>query len=263
MELKFLDHNEISERKNGTQSHYKVLNLLIFFLIIIILSIFVPILSEKFFIWTFEKPFSEQRIAISESNKTSDTASGIIGTYVNNIPLNDFEKITNLSSKSFKSVDIQIPSIYISSPIFNTEKYGEQLQDIWLSSIHEDELINEYKHYSIYYNKNKIKDDNGTYSHKDATADEVKQMKKEIVRELETNSKFSKFKFHKWYESKNASNPTNSSTTDKKHYSFSSTYEFKDHKMNIFGGAAYKDVTASFVKKDGKIILKEGSLKVR
>lgn len=44
MELKFLNHNEISERKNGTQSHYKVLNLLIFFLIIIILSIFVPIL---------------------------------------------------------------------------------------------------------------------------------------------------------------------------------------------------------------------------
>ncbi|WEM61737.1 hypothetical protein P1T46_01760 [Streptococcus parauberis] len=221
--------------------------------------IFTPILTEKFLVWNFERPFAAQRKAISESNKTFDTASGVVGTYVNNIPLNDFEKITNLSSKSFKSVDIQIPRIYISSPIFNTEKYGNELQNIWLTAIHEDELENQYKYFNIYYDKNKIADENRKYNSNDATSEELTDMKKLIIAELDTNSKFKKVKFKGWYESDKGGDKTKSTTSDGKHYNFSAVYEQKNFKL----GKQYRKVTAEFKKSDGKFALKDRSLKVK
>ncbi|HEM3713367.1 TPA: hypothetical protein U1D23_001456, partial [Streptococcus suis] len=46
-----------------------------------LLFLSIPWLVQKTLYFTLSKPFEAQRVAIKKSNKTSDTASGVEGTY--------------------------------------------------------------------------------------------------------------------------------------------------------------------------------------
>ena len=146
-----------------------------------------PFLTKKFLKLTFNAPFSEKRQAIIANNKTHDAASGIKGTFVNNVPMNLFESMTNISSKSFSKVEIQIPKIYVSSPIFNMSKYGEELQDIWIGSVNESNLEKEFKTFEIYYNNSLINKDGKVYSSKSVPYNDIEYMKDQLSNELKNN----------------------------------------------------------------------------
>ena len=166
----------------------------------------------------------------------------------------------NWTTKSFDEVDIEIPKLYVSSPIFNMERYGDSLQDIWLDSINEDMLSKEFDKYKIYYNKNLVNDNGVQYTSKSATINQISEMKKQIITELKINHKYSKFKFKKWFTPKNGSN-TISATSVHGKYSFEAVMEVKDFKPNVIFGVTSKKITAVFID-DPKIQLVKNSLEV-
>ncbi len=231
-------------------------------LIVIVIGMFfsIPPLIKSFFQLTFGQPFLAQQKAVQRANKTSDTASGVEGTSINKIPFNSFQSMINWTTKSFDEVDIEIPKLYVSSPIFNMERYGDSLQDIWLDSINEDMLSKEFDKYKIYYNKNLVNDNGVQYTSKSATINQISEMKKQIITELKINHKYSKFKFKKWFTPKNGSN-TISATSVHGKYSFEAVMEVKDFKPNVIFGVTSKKITAVFID-EPKIQLVKNSLEV-
>lgn len=226
-----------------------------------LLFLSIPWLVQKTLYFTLSKPFEAQRVAITKSNKTSDTASGVEGTYINNIPFNDFEKLMNFSSVSFKSVDIQIPRIYITSPIFNMKEYGDQLQDIWIDSLNKDELEEEFGSYNIYYDGNLIIENGASYTSEGATKNQIKVMKEAIVAVLNSNKEFKSYSFKKWYVSKESGDPTVTKIIENG-YRIEAVFEKNDWSPNlIFGPTLYK-VSAQFTEKNNKLVLQEDSLEV-
>lgn len=234
-----------------------------FVLIVLAITLFfsIPCLIQNLLSFTLSKPFEAQRVAVSKSNKTADTASGVEGTYINNIPFNDFEKLINFSSVSFKSVNIQIPRIYLTSPIFNTAKYGDQLQDIWIDSLNQEELENEFDSYNVYYDGNLIIEDGKTYTSEEATKNQIIAMKKAIVTELNSNDEFNKYSFKKWHISEEGGDPTETKIVENG-YIIESVFEQNDWKLNFVFGPTLLKVRAQFTEKNNKLVLQEDSLEV-
>ncbi len=247
--------------ENSVGLRKEIMSWILLILLTICLFFSIPWIVTKFLNLTLSKPFEAQRVAISKSNKTADTASGVEGTYINNIPFNDFEKLTNLSSVSFNSVDIQIPRIYVTSPIFNTSEYGNKLQDIWIDSLNKDELEEEFSSYKVYYDGNLIIENGENYISEGATKNQIKSMKEMIVTELDTNKGFEKYNFKKWYVPNGGSDPTETKIIENG-FVIESIFERKDWELNfLFGPEIYK-VRAEFIMENNKLVLKKGSLEV-
>ena len=251
--------NESTEKLKDLRKEITSWIILVFLTIVLFFSI--PWIVTKFLNLTISKPFEAQRIALSKSNKTADTASGVEGTYINNIPFNEFEKLTNLSSVSFKRVDIQIPRIYVTSPIFNTSEYGNKLQDIWIDSLNKDELEEEFSSYKVYYDGNLIIENGKNYISEGATKNQIKSMKEMIVTELVTNKSFEKYNFKKWYVPNGGNDPTETKIRENG-FVIESIFEQKDWKFNfLFGPEIYK-LRAEFIMGNNELVLKKGSLEV-
>ncbi|MGC4374928.1 hypothetical protein [Streptococcus suis] len=226
-----------------------------------LLFLSIPWLVQKTLYFTLSKPFEAQRVAITKSNKTSDTASGVEGTYINNIPFNDFEKLMNFSNVSFKSVDIQIPRIYITSPIFNTSEYGDQLQDIWIDSLNKDELEEEFGSYKVYYDGNLIIENGASYTSEGATKNQIISMKETIVTEFVTNKEFKKYTFKKYYIPDEGTDPTEIKIIEDG-FAIETVFEQKDLIPNIAFGPTLYTVRAEFIKENNKLVLRKGSMEV-
>ncbi|HEL2058346.1 TPA: hypothetical protein TY768_001535 [Streptococcus suis] len=254
---------KLSNKIMGISQKFRkeLISWLVLILLAFLIFFSIPWLVQKMLFLTLSKPFEAQRVAITKSNKTSDTASGVEGTYINNIPFNDFEKLINFSSVSFKSVDIQIPRIYITSPIFNTKEYGDQLQDIWIDSLNKDELEEEFGSYKVYYDGNLIIENGASYTSEGATKNQIKVMKEAIVAVLNSNKEFKSYSFKKWYVSKESGDPTVTKIIENG-YRIEAVFEKNDWSPNlIFGPTLYK-VSAQFTEKNNKLVLQEDSLEV-
>ncbi len=247
--------------KKSRMLRLEVMSWLILLVIVIGMFFSIPPLIKSFFQFTFGKPFLAQQKAVQRANKTADTASGVEGTSINNIPFNSFQSMINRTTKSFDEVDIEIPKLYVSSPIFNMGRYGDSLQDIWLDSINEDRLSKEFGKYKIYYNKNLVNDNGVQYTSKSATSNQISEMKKQIITELQINPKYSKFKFKKWYIPKSGSSTILATIVNGK-YRFEAIMEVKDFKPNLIFGVTSKKITAIFID-EPKIQLVKDSLEVK
>lgn len=250
---------------NSKKLRFEIFSWLILIAMIAVMLYYVPKFVGYFFKSTFEEPYKAQQIAIQRSNKTEDTASGIKGTSINNIPYTDFEKVfESLKSQSpnqFKSVDIKIPKIYVTSPIFNYAKYDDKLQDIWMDSINETQLREQYGAFKIFYNKNLINDNGKQYSSDNANYEELEDMKDIILIELNTNDKFKDVKFKKWYVSEAGTEDVKASGTNGI-YNFEATMETKDLKPDFMFGSSKKVVHAEF-EVAPKIELIKNSLEIK
>lgn len=240
-------------------------NWIILGVVIVGMFFLIPRAIEQFFKITFEAPYEAQQKAIQKANKTEDTASGIKGTSINNIPYNNFEKVLeslkSTSPEQFKSVDIQIPKIYVTSPMFNTDKKGDDLQDIWMSAINEGNLREQYGNYRVFYDKNLINDNGDEYSSEDAGYEQLNDMKEIIVSEIGSNNKFKDYQFKKWYTPKGGHDTAKASGRDNL-YNFSAVIEIKDLKPNLIFGVSTKKVTAQF-KTEPKLQLIKNSLEIK
>ncbi|HEM5067185.1 TPA: hypothetical protein U1223_001823, partial [Streptococcus suis] len=167
----------------------------------------------------------------------------------------------NFSNVSFKSVDIQIPRIYITSPIFNTSEYGDQLQDIWIDSLNKDELEEEFGSYKVYYDGNLIIENGASYTSEGATKNQIISMKETIVTELDTNKEFKKYTFKKYYIPDEGTDPTEIKIIEDG-FAIETVFEQKDLIPNIAFGPTLYTVRAEFIKENNKLVLRKGSMEV-
>lgn len=238
----------------------EILSWIVLVILILLIFLSVPWVIKCFLDLVLSKPFESQRVAISKSNKSSDTVSGVIGTYVNNIPFSEFQKLTNLSSRSFERLDIQIPKIQVTSPIFD-DKELDRLQDIWINAINDENLKEEFGSYRIFYDGDLVIEDGVAYHSDEATANEVKTMKKVILTELSVSEKFKKYKFKKWHVPTQGTDPTRTNII-KNGFSIESVFEVKDWIPDFLVDATKHTVKAEFTYKNNELILQKDTLEV-
>lgn len=115
-------------------------------LVITILSIAIP-----FFNQLIEKasPWYEQRVAISEKNNTNDIYSAISGSEVDKIPYTNIEQW--FSSQEAETIEVTIPKLINTSPLFQDDLYRDILKDTFIASINTKNLKESTKYYKISY----------------------------------------------------------------------------------------------------------------
>lgn len=148
------DHSKLEQKNKGQLSTLlmrSVLNNLILIglsllLVMTILSIGIP-----FFNRLIEKasPWYEQRVAISEKNNTQDAYSAIAGSEVDKIPYTNIEQW--FSSKEAKTIEVTIPKLVNTSPLFRDELYRDILKNTFIASVNEKNLKESTKYYKIVY----------------------------------------------------------------------------------------------------------------